>query len=154
MSLQKELQFKMGDVITVYGDVDYDGFYRGELSGCRGLVPSNFLRPASAADAGAQRPLHARPGPSTSSLPPALMPDEALLTRAGGGSDAVLPPDAAYGHPPPVVSPTPMTTNVPGSTMAATPQLRRPQPPRGTDLPPSAPPSPACLLYTSDAADE
>lgn len=36
----------MGDVITVYGDVDYDGFYRGKLGPRRGLVPSNFLRPS------------------------------------------------------------------------------------------------------------
>jgi len=36
----------MGDVITVYGDVDYDGFYRGKLGSRRGLVPSNFLRPS------------------------------------------------------------------------------------------------------------
>lgn len=38
-----ELAFNAGDVIYVYGDMDEDGFYMGELNGVRGLVPSNFL---------------------------------------------------------------------------------------------------------------
>lgn len=47
---QEELTFRAGDVITVYGDVDEDGFFVGELNGRRGLVPSNFLttEPSSA----------------------------------------------------------------------------------------------------------
>jgi len=104
----------MGDVITVYGDVDFDGFYRGELAGRRGLVPSNFLRPASAADAPAQRPRHAR-GPPASPLPPppTTMPDEALMSR---GQPAQLTDPASYGQPP-LVSPTPSGTST---------QLRRP----------------------------
>ncbi|VDK46035.1 unnamed protein product, partial [Gongylonema pulchrum] len=40
---QVELSFHAGDVITVYGEMDEDGFYMGELNGIRGLVPSNFL---------------------------------------------------------------------------------------------------------------
>jgi len=98
----------MGDVIIVYGDVDYDGFYRGELAGRRGLVPSNFLRPASAADA-APRPRHPR-GPLTGPLPPTAMSDEALMTRGPALSEA------PYGQPP-VASPTPSGT---------LPQQRRP----------------------------
>jgi len=38
-----ELSFKTGDIVVIYGDMDDDGFYMGELSGRRGLVPSNFL---------------------------------------------------------------------------------------------------------------
>jgi hypothetical protein len=38
-----ELTFRTGDMLLVYGDMDDDGFYMGELSGRRGLVPSNFL---------------------------------------------------------------------------------------------------------------
>jgi len=38
-----ELTFKTGDLVTIYGDMDDDGFYMGELRGMRGLVPSNFL---------------------------------------------------------------------------------------------------------------
>ena len=32
--------------LPVYGDMDDDGFYLGELRGQRGLVPSNFLTEA------------------------------------------------------------------------------------------------------------
>ncbi|XP_068681070.1 peripheral-type benzodiazepine receptor-associated protein 1-like isoform X3 [Montipora foliosa] len=42
-----ELKFKVGDVIYVYGDMDEDGFFTGELRGIRGLVPSNFLEDLS-----------------------------------------------------------------------------------------------------------
>ena len=38
-----ELSFRTGDLLLVYGDMDDDGFYMGELNGRRGLVPSNFL---------------------------------------------------------------------------------------------------------------
>lgn len=41
--LQVELSFKTGDVILVYGEMDEDGFFMGEVDGVRGLVPSNFL---------------------------------------------------------------------------------------------------------------
>ncbi|VDL69714.1 unnamed protein product [Nippostrongylus brasiliensis] len=41
---QVELSFRQGDIITVYGEMDDDGFYMGELNGLRGLVPSNFLQ--------------------------------------------------------------------------------------------------------------
>ena len=41
-----ELSFQTGDIIHVYGDMDDDGFYLGELRGQRGLVPSNFLTEA------------------------------------------------------------------------------------------------------------
>ena len=38
-----ELTFRTGDLVTIYGDMDDDGFYMGEVRGQRGLVPSNFL---------------------------------------------------------------------------------------------------------------
>ncbi|KAL1440669.1 hypothetical protein MTO96_009222 [Rhipicephalus appendiculatus] len=41
-----ELAFSTGDVIYVYGDMDEDGFFFGELRGQQGLVPSNFLTEA------------------------------------------------------------------------------------------------------------
>ena len=34
----------------VYGEMDDDGFYMGELNGQRGLVPSNFLQDAPSSD--------------------------------------------------------------------------------------------------------
>ena len=38
-----ELAFNTGDIVYVYGDMDEDGFFMGEVNGVRGLVPSNFL---------------------------------------------------------------------------------------------------------------
>ncbi|XP_013782943.1 RIMS-binding protein 2-like [Limulus polyphemus] len=43
---EMELSFNTGDVIYVYGDMDEDGFFMGEINGVRGLVPSNFLTEA------------------------------------------------------------------------------------------------------------
>ncbi|XP_021113331.1 RIMS-binding protein 2 isoform X2 [Heterocephalus glaber] len=43
VDVEAELTFCTGDIITVFGDIDEDGFYYGELNGQRGLVPSNFL---------------------------------------------------------------------------------------------------------------
>ncbi|KAM9821932.1 RIMS-binding protein 2 isoform 15-T17 [Syngnathus typhle] len=40
---EAELTFCAGDVMTVFGEIDEDGFYYGELNGHSGLVPSNFL---------------------------------------------------------------------------------------------------------------
>jgi len=31
------------DIMKVFGDMDHDGFYMGEIEGIQGLVPSNFL---------------------------------------------------------------------------------------------------------------
>uniref|UniRef100_A0A8C6QGX1 RIMS binding protein 2 n=1 Tax=Nannospalax galili TaxID=1026970 RepID=A0A8C6QGX1_NANGA len=42
-SHRAELPFCTGDIITVFGEIDEDGFYYGELNGQKGLVPSNFL---------------------------------------------------------------------------------------------------------------
>uniref|UniRef100_A0A8C6X032 RIMS-binding protein 2 n=1 Tax=Neogobius melanostomus TaxID=47308 RepID=A0A8C6X032_9GOBI len=41
--VEAELTFCAGDILAVYGDIDEDGFYYGEMNGHRGLVPSNFL---------------------------------------------------------------------------------------------------------------
>ncbi|XP_044260887.1 RIMS-binding protein 2 isoform X3 [Tribolium madens] len=43
---QVELSFTTGQIINVYGEMDDDGFYMGEIDGVRGLVPSNFLTEA------------------------------------------------------------------------------------------------------------
>ncbi|XP_017932120.2 peripheral-type benzodiazepine receptor-associated protein 1 isoform X7 [Manacus vitellinus] len=44
--VEAELTFSAGDIITVFGSMDDDGFYYGELNQQRGLVPSNFLEAA------------------------------------------------------------------------------------------------------------
>uniref|UniRef100_A0A914NPV9 SH3 domain-containing protein n=1 Tax=Meloidogyne incognita TaxID=6306 RepID=A0A914NPV9_MELIC len=55
---QVELSFRQGDLITIFGPMDEDGFYLGELNGIRGLVPSNFLQPAPQTT---EPVLHSRP---------------------------------------------------------------------------------------------
>ncbi|KAL1454406.1 hypothetical protein WDU94_010668 [Cyamophila willieti] len=62
-----ELSFRTGDIIYVYGGMDDDGFYMGELGGHRGLVPSNFL--VEAPDYGEPPPGHG-PGARGPPLPP------------------------------------------------------------------------------------
>ncbi|XP_073717044.1 peripheral-type benzodiazepine receptor-associated protein 1 isoform X9 [Misgurnus anguillicaudatus] len=42
--IEAELTFSVGDIIYVFGDMDDDGFYYGDLNGHKGLVPSNFLQ--------------------------------------------------------------------------------------------------------------
>uniref|UniRef100_A0A3Q3VU55 RIMS-binding protein 2 n=1 Tax=Mola mola TaxID=94237 RepID=A0A3Q3VU55_MOLML len=43
VDVEAELTFCAGDIIIVFGEIDEDGFYYGELNGHKGLVPSNFL---------------------------------------------------------------------------------------------------------------
>ncbi|KAH1180149.1 hypothetical protein KIL84_008985 [Mauremys mutica] len=43
VDVEAELTFCTGDILTVFGEIDEDGFYYGELNGQKGLVPSNFL---------------------------------------------------------------------------------------------------------------
>ncbi|XP_037125302.1 peripheral-type benzodiazepine receptor-associated protein 1-like isoform X3 [Syngnathus acus] len=40
---EEELPFREGQIITVYGDKDSDGFYRGESAGRSGYVPCNMV---------------------------------------------------------------------------------------------------------------
>ncbi|ERL87790.1 hypothetical protein D910_05179, partial [Dendroctonus ponderosae] len=46
LQLQVELSFSTGQIITIFGEMDEDGFYNAEIDGVRGLVPSNFLADA------------------------------------------------------------------------------------------------------------
>ena len=39
VDMEVELNFQTGDIITVFGEMDDDGFYMAELRGQRGLVP-------------------------------------------------------------------------------------------------------------------
>ncbi|KAL2096736.1 hypothetical protein ACEWY4_008884 [Coilia grayii] len=43
LDMEDELPFKAGDIIYVFGEMDSDGFYYGDLHGCRGLIPSNYV---------------------------------------------------------------------------------------------------------------
>ena len=44
--MDDELSFKSGASISIYGDVQEDGFYIGEQNGEMGFVPSNFVEPS------------------------------------------------------------------------------------------------------------
>ena len=73
---QVELSFRAGNEIYVYGEMDDDGFYMGELDGVRGLVPSNFLTEAPGQGSqgqmppGARRPMGPGQGPGARGPPP------------------------------------------------------------------------------------
>ncbi|XP_031447824.1 peripheral-type benzodiazepine receptor-associated protein 1 isoform X10 [Phasianus colchicus] len=56
---EAELTFSAGDIITVFGSMDDDGFYYGELNQQRGLVPSNFLE-AVTSDGDVVEELHSK----------------------------------------------------------------------------------------------
>ncbi|XP_056443725.1 RIMS-binding protein 2 [Gadus chalcogrammus] len=43
VDVETELTFCAGDIMAVFGEIDEDGFYYGDINGHRGLVPSNFL---------------------------------------------------------------------------------------------------------------
>ncbi|GMT19265.1 hypothetical protein PFISCL1PPCAC_10562, partial [Pristionchus fissidentatus] len=74
---QVELSFRQGDAITIYGEMDEDGFYMGELNGMRGLVPSNFLTSSSSLQSSPM----ARLAPS--------QPSEPMMMKSVGFSNEV-----------------------------------------------------------------
>ncbi|XP_037834893.1 peripheral-type benzodiazepine receptor-associated protein 1 isoform X2 [Kryptolebias marmoratus] len=59
--IEAELTFSAGDIIHVFGDMDEDGFFYGDLNGHRGLVPSNFLQ--SIPDSAPTEPVCAQSAP-------------------------------------------------------------------------------------------
>lgn len=91
--LQVELSFQTGQTILVYGDMDEDGFFMGELDGIRGLVPSNFLTDADQHNQGgpsaasvAQRSLNNRGrgiGPGARGPPPPPRDNMGMNQRKG-----------------------------------------------------------------------
>ncbi|XP_032327761.1 RIMS-binding protein 2 isoform X6 [Camelus ferus] len=76
IDVEAELTFCTGDIITVFGEIDEDGFYYGELNGQRGLVPSNFLEEVPddvevyLSDAPSQYSQDAQPRSRTKRVPP------------------------------------------------------------------------------------
>ncbi|KAM4047494.1 peripheral-type benzodiazepine receptor-associated protein 1 isoform 2-T2 [Anomaloglossus baeobatrachus] len=56
LDAEAELRFTAGDIITVFGQMDEDGFYYGELNGQKGLVPSNYLEVSQAQTAESKCP--------------------------------------------------------------------------------------------------
>ncbi|XP_048269149.1 uncharacterized protein LOC126918611 isoform X2 [Bombus affinis] len=93
---QVELAFQTGNEIYVYGDLDDDGFYMGELNGVRGLVPSNFLTEAPDQPSQGQLPPGNRRPPGQSQGPgvrgPPPPPREPPPTGHRRGKDACIVP--------------------------------------------------------------
>ncbi|KAI4482819.1 hypothetical protein M0804_008672 [Polistes exclamans] len=90
---QVELPFHAGNEICVYGEMDSDGFYMGELNGVRGLVPSNFLMEASnqgQPTQGGRRPPGQSQGPGARGPPPP--PREPPPTGHRRSKDACIVP--------------------------------------------------------------
>ncbi|XP_019700001.1 uncharacterized protein LOC105189771 isoform X3 [Harpegnathos saltator] len=89
---QVELTFQTGNEINVYGDMDDDGFYIGELNGMRGLVPSNFLTEAPGQNQVQLPQSSRRPGQSQGpgARGPPLPPREVPVGRRG--KDACIVP--------------------------------------------------------------
>ncbi|KAI6188109.1 hypothetical protein M3Y98_00318600 [Aphelenchoides besseyi] len=84
---QVELSFRLDDVITVFGEMDEDGFYVGELNGVRGLVPSNFLEEMTGNSLTAS---NAMPATGAQGTPPSSL-------KAGNAVGIMAGPTGAYG---------------------------------------------------------
>ncbi|XP_075220462.1 RIMS binding protein [Lycorma delicatula] len=80
-----ELSFNTGNIIYVYGEMDDDGFYMGELDGVRGLVPSNFLTEAPP-------DYNNGAGPPIRGPPPSRAPGRGVPGDRGYGPGARGPP--------------------------------------------------------------
>lgn len=80
-----ELSFQTGDIIYVYGEMDEDGFFMGEVDGLRGLVPSNFLTdaPSDYGEGGSSGRGGRGHGPGARGPPPPPRNDPAHNRRKG-----------------------------------------------------------------------
>ncbi|XP_078081142.1 RIMS-binding protein 2 [Mustelus asterias] len=79
VDIEAELTFSAGDIINVYGDMDEDGFYFGDLNGLHGLAPSNFLEQITVEEAveEAAGNTMSRPPPTAAHKEKPLSSDEA-----------------------------------------------------------------------------
>ncbi|XP_032859614.2 peripheral-type benzodiazepine receptor-associated protein 1 isoform X3 [Tyto alba] len=90
--VEAELTFSAGDIITVFGSMDDDGFYYGELNQQRGLVPSNFLE-AVPSDGGMVEELHSKDKETFPlSAESQLNPDESVDQSDSSRTPPTLPP--------------------------------------------------------------
>ncbi|XP_026988650.2 RIMS-binding protein 2-like isoform X10 [Tachysurus fulvidraco] len=136
--IEAELTFNAGDIIYVFGDMDDDGFFYGDLNGQKGLVPSNFLQAFPENRDETAEPDHSRAHIRRDSQvshaasveqtePPTSIPPDETQTEPTSPPDLcqnLLPdqepihhPDSApcSGHPPPVL-PAPEDHAVPDTS--------------------------------------
>ncbi|KAK3509317.1 hypothetical protein QTP70_028544 [Hemibagrus guttatus] len=126
--IEAELTFNAGDIIYVFGDMDDDGFFFGDLNGQKGLVPSNFLQAfpenrdesvepehtianirrdsqvSHAASVEQTEPLTSSP-PDKPRTEPGSQPDLYQNLLPDQQSEHHPGPAPCSGHPPPVLSP-------------------------------------------------
>ncbi|KAM3868936.1 peripheral-type benzodiazepine receptor-associated protein 1 [Diretmus argenteus] len=110
--IEAELTFSAGDIINVFGDMDDDGFFYGDLNGHKGLVPSNFLQALPEAPPG-QTPSQHAPEPKkesqvswTSSAEP-QDPGPSTLEEASHPQTGPPHPDPDPSDLPPITDPAP-----------------------------------------------
>ncbi|KAM7374763.1 hypothetical protein PAMP_007403 [Pampus punctatissimus] len=136
--IEAELTFSAGDIIHVFGDMDEDGFFYGDLNGHRGLVPSNFLQ-ALPEDAPAE-PLSAQPAPEpkkesqdtwTSSMEPQDPGPSILLPQ----TEPPRPDPTEHTDLQPNLLPSASPTLYPDAAPAATDTCRSPPAPLPADSP-------------------
>jgi len=89
---ESELSLAAGDFVLVFGDLDSDGFYFGELiDGRRGLVPSNFVQQLTGEDLFEfQASVLYLPKDQQPSTTPAVNQDQRIKSRLQAADDFVL----------------------------------------------------------------
>ncbi|KAL1768816.1 RIMS-binding protein 2 isoform X1 [Sigmodon hispidus] len=93
VDVEAELPFCTGDIITVFGEIDEDGFYYGELNGQKGLVPSNFLE-----EVPDDVEVHLSDAPSHYSQDPPMRSKAKRVPPEGSGTARRAPSPTAHLH--------------------------------------------------------
>ncbi|KAM4648013.1 peripheral-type benzodiazepine receptor-associated protein 1 isoform 2-T2 [Amazona ochrocephala] len=94
--VEAELTFSAGDIITVFGPMDDDGFYYGELNQQRGLVPSNFLE-AVPSDGVVAEELHSKDGEAFPLSAESQLNPDGSLEQSDSSSTPPTPPPSCFG---------------------------------------------------------
>ncbi|KAJ8408577.1 hypothetical protein AAFF_G00252120 [Aldrovandia affinis] len=123
VDVEAELTFCAGDIIAVFGEIDEDGFYYGEINGHRGLVPSNFLEevPADVEVYLTDTPCHAPDTPTGAET-------KRVPTENSGPPRRAASPTASPQQP----EPGPGPTAPPGPELALGPKVTALAPPVST----------------------
>ncbi|KAM8898037.1 peripheral-type benzodiazepine receptor-associated protein 1 isoform 15-T17 [Spinachia spinachia] len=114
--IEAELTFSAGDIIHVFGDMDEDGFFYGDLNGLSGLVPSNFLQAVPEDAAATAVSAHPAPEPKRESQGSRTTSTEPL--DAGASTLEEVAPPQTVTH---VPEPTEHTDPLPKRCSTASP---------------------------------
>ncbi|XP_035247057.1 RIMS-binding protein 2-like isoform X2 [Anguilla anguilla] len=130
VDVEAELTFCAGDIIAVFGEIDEDGFYYGEINGHRGLIPSNFLEevPADVEVYLTDTPRQSQDTPSGSETKRST---EILGTPRRATSPTACPPqpEAGPGAPGPELAQGPKVSLEPSLPLGTCSPLRAPDSP-------------------------